>query len=448
MLNAAALRIVKTSFDKAESKFRWFAQASSTEMDLDDQNTTEELFDNFVKHIVEQIAPPDQFKIQKWNGGLPYLSISHFSSDAAVAGYAERIYRDGKYLKASGYFTNDPIGVAAYQAVSKSLLPGENPIRISISWLDWVHTHNANGQRFDRRTEKTACPYCKEIGQKNISFNDGLIIHLALTRIPANPQTFIVESEEKMDKTFKDVQRSDAASIVGEELAETMADAEMSKTHIPDVMITKSEDDPISEGEPEVKAEVEAEPVAEDKAKADKKPADEEMDDSESDQEDTEEEDPEEDELDKILSNIKTLATEAVGTREEHIATVNAAYETLAGKMQERITAMFNPVPEQKTTDPAQIDVEKLKADISQSILDQLMPTLSELSLKIEKLGDVNTAANLKMPEPVAVDEKSPMPISKQRNSPLLQQVSTEPEPQFPVIRRIANRSVGLPIQA
>ena len=428
MLNTAILRIVKTSFDKAESKFRWFAQASSTEMDLDEQNTTEDLFNNFVAHILADEPPPEKFMLKKWSGGLPYLSISHFSSDKAVAGYAEKVYRDGKFLKACGYFSNDELGVAAYKAVSKSILPGEKPIRISISWLDWVHRHDLLGKTWDRRSQGTECQLCKEHGQKNISFIDGLIIHLALTRIPANPQTFIVEAEAKMSSNYSQAQAADAESIVGAELAQTMAEAEMSKMAVgEDVIVTKAEDpEPEEEKpDPETEDEDEEEKPQEEKACGDK-PAE-------------EDEEEDEDEMGKIFHELRDLVKEKTSDKETHIQAVNTVYEKLAATMSEKLTLLYT-VPERTDVEksaPA-IDVEQLKSQITADVTNALLPMLQELSLKLETLGDVNASKSLRVPdrEPQGI----PAPINKQQQpSPVLLQKNTS------VIRRIAMKSVGLP---
>lgn len=432
MLNTAELRITKTSFDKAESRFRWFAQASSTEMDLDEQNTTAELFDNFVTHIRDNEAPPEKFMLRKWRGGMPYLSISHFSSDSAVAGYAEKVYRDGKYLKACGYFTEDELGVAAYKAVSKSLLPGQKPIRISISWLDWVHRHDLLNKTWDRRSQGQECQLCKEHGQKNISFIDGLIIHLALTRIPANPQTFIVEAEAKMtDKSYSQAQAQDAESIVGTELAQAMAEAEMSKMAVDDVVITKAED-PEDEPEPETpEPESEDEEEGEDE-KMQEQPQPEKVCDPKD--EDEEEDD---DDMDKIFQDLRVLVTTKTEDKDQHVAAVNGAYEKLAALMSEKITAMY-AVPETKTDmgSPAHLDIDKLKSEITTEVTSALLPMLQEMSLKLETLGDVNATKSLQAPETA----QPPAPINKQK------QISPVPlQKPVSVIRRIAMKSVGLP---
>ena len=58
------------------------------------------------------------------------------------------------------------------------------------------------------------CPLCTE-GLKGKQYLGGLLIHLALTRVPANIRTDI---DVEVDKSMT-TRKSDAASIVGEELA-------------------------------------------------------------------------------------------------------------------------------------------------------------------------------------------------------------------------------------
>jgi copper chaperone CopZ len=291
-----------------------------------------------------------------------------------------------------------------------------------------VHRHDLLGKTWDRRSEGMICPYCKEHGDKNVSFVDGLIIHLALTRIPANPQTFIVEAEAKMAQKSQ-AQVMDATSIVGEELAQAMAEAEMSKMAVgEEVIITKAEDPDEEKPDPE---EDEDEKPQEEKACRE----DEKMGDKPDEDEDEEEED---EDMDKIFAELKVLATQKSDSRESHIQAINAAYEMLAAKMSEKVNTLY--VPEQKSAESAPaIDMQTLKSDIVKEVTDALMPLIQNMSVQIQTLGDVNAAKSMALPEREV--QAPPAPINKQQVRPHLQQ----PEVKTSVIRRIAMKSVGLP---
>ena len=83
---------------------------------------TAELFADFLSRIENKEMPPEEFRSGFWQGGTPYLSVSHYSdlNGAAVPGQVEKVYVDGDYLKAKGTF-NSPLGKACWQAIKADL---------------------------------------------------------------------------------------------------------------------------------------------------------------------------------------------------------------------------------------------------------------------------------------------------------------------------------------
>lgn len=212
-----SLAITKASYDKATGDMRWTAVASDTGLDAFEERMSVELFDDFIRRADLKVSPPDEWCSDGWCGGMPYVSLSHYPDldGEAICGDVSKLYVDGNRLKASGVFRNSPLGTACFRSVCDGLyknLSEENKIRISIGFLDYKHSHD--GVVFDRKSLTDKCPLCAE-GLKGKQYLGGLLIHLALTRVPANNRTDI---DVEVDKSMT-TRKSDAASIVGEELA-------------------------------------------------------------------------------------------------------------------------------------------------------------------------------------------------------------------------------------
>lgn len=244
-LEQFSLTIKRLHVDPQTGKRRWKADTSDTVEDTRNDNMTIDLFKSFVKRIQENELAPEEFRSDFWEGGMPYVSISHYSDQngKGVPGEPEAVYIDGRFLKARGYFYDSPLGNAAW----KSLLEDKenqrpDKTRISIGFLDYAHTHKSNGYKFERKSLDDWCPEClkerfsgKYLGR---SFTDGMLVHFALTRVPANKRTDISPDEMFMEELSMTTRKDDAASIIGEELAnelskdeiETMALVEMSET--------------------------------------------------------------------------------------------------------------------------------------------------------------------------------------------------------------------------
>ena len=252
--NEFSMVITKAVLDKKSGQMRWSMSASDTGVDSYGDRTSLELFENFVNRIESEQEVPIEFKDaiceEDWCGGLPYVSISHLKSAGGqnVPGDVEKVYVDGNVLKAKGILHNDPLGFAVFQSLLADLY-GESEyddkIRVSIGFLDLKHSHG--DFVFERSSVDGVCEKCLA-GEGDKVFLDGQLVHLALTRKPANPRTDM-EVEKMADvKTRKE----DAESIVGKAQAELLVEKSS------DALVEKNEEE-VLEAEPtgEVVEEVE-----------------------------------------------------------------------------------------------------------------------------------------------------------------------------------------------
>jgi hypothetical protein len=183
---------------------------------------------------------------------MPYLSLSHYPDldGSAVPGVVDALFIDGKFLKAKGRLFDNPLGSAVWGALKSDLEQKANteynPVRISIAFLDYEHKHKDTGFIFTRSFDSLdtmICPECvknrKEGKRGGKVFLKGLLIHLALTRIPVNQRT-LMELEEKSMTTRK----QDAESIVGEELAAKIDEQAIAvgKSEADDALIVRNDD--------------------------------------------------------------------------------------------------------------------------------------------------------------------------------------------------------------
>lgn len=239
--------IVKASFDKKDQTMRYRAVASDTEPDLYGESMAPELFQDFTRRIENNIPIPEQFKAaiceDTWCGGLPYPSISHFKAGPGgvnVPGKLERIYVDGNRLKGEGALLDNELGRAVFKALCDDLYakksePDHKPVRISIGFLDLQHSHVGNGMnfKFERKSLTDICPMCAQnIGGK--TYQKGVLVHLAFTRVPVNPRT-----EAEVERSMSDAivtKKDDAASIIGQDLVDILVDKSQA-----DVLVIKSD---------------------------------------------------------------------------------------------------------------------------------------------------------------------------------------------------------------
>jgi len=302
-----ALRSV--THDKKAGTLRWKAVASDTDEDYYHDNMSLELFDDFTKRIAINELAPEEFRSTFWQGGMPYISVSHYPDleGKAVPGPVERVFVDGVQLKADGQFDKTPLGFACYYAICKDLYEepkADEPVRVSIAFLDYGHTHKSDNYKFVRESIDDICPKCLEEHLKGENygkiFEKGQLVHLALTRVPANDRTSM-EVEKSMT-----TRKEDAKSIVGEELAEEF-EKEAKLVGKSQALVIKSDDETEEVEQEEV---VEVEPVAElveEAKKMDKK--DEDAEDEEEDCSDKKKK-PMKSQTDERLDKIETMLSQ------------------------------------------------------------------------------------------------------------------------------------------
>jgi len=214
------LFINRVSEDPQTGIRRWYSTSSGIKRDLYDERMSTGLFKDFVKRIESREVPPEPFTSRAWNGGLPYLGIAHYLDldGDGIAGKADKVVLDGTHLKMRGTFENNVLGDAAYDSVKRDIenkVPPDERVRVSIAFVDWAHEHERIGQ-FVRKSLMDRCSYCEQgIGEK--IYRKGHLVHLALTRQPAYPEADIQLEVKSMSR-----RKADAASIVGDELAEDL----------------------------------------------------------------------------------------------------------------------------------------------------------------------------------------------------------------------------------
>jgi hypothetical protein len=245
-----SMRISKASYNKSETEpMRWTAIDSDTDDDLYEEAMSIELYRDFVDRIEKRIPVPESFAEAiceyDWCGGMPYLSIAHYKAGTGlsnVPGEVESVFIDGTRLKSKGTLRDDEMGRRVFKALREDLYMKEKsadhkPVRISIGFLDLEHKHRAQagGQEFTftRSEPGQMCPLCMQgIGGK--IYMKGQLIHLAMTRVPVNPRTEMV-AERSMDEIT--TKKQDAASIIGEDLAEGLEE----KSIASDILVVRSE---------------------------------------------------------------------------------------------------------------------------------------------------------------------------------------------------------------
>lgn len=247
-LQEFSMYISKSSL--SDGVMRWSAVNSDTDPDLYGERMTIELYRSMLDKIDRNEMPPMAFRdmvvSDYWKGGMPYVSLAHYPdlNGSAVPGMPTEIFIDGKQLKAKGTLFDNPLGHAVWKALKQDEIntksqTDDKKIRISIAFLDLAHKHSENGNLFRRFSLNDVCPECQK-GVKGKIYVDGYLVHLALTRVPVNPRT-IMKSEDVMATKSKTIstRKEDAASIVGEELADTIAKSALETKS--DILVEMSE---------------------------------------------------------------------------------------------------------------------------------------------------------------------------------------------------------------
>jgi hypothetical protein len=231
-----SMYVVKANIKDGEMRLRM--TSSDTGKDAYEEAMSTELFDDFLAHIRDEDEIPEAFKSviaeETWDGGMPYVSIAHYKSGkdgVNIPGVVKSIYRDGKVLKATAVLHDTPLGRAVFKSLQKDLVEKrDDKVRVSIGFLDLSHSHG-DKYTFVRKALGDKCPLCKEgVGDK--IYKKGHLVHLALTRVPANPRTD-VEVEKSMT-----TKREDAESIIEDE--EVIKGLDL-KSQAEDVLVIKSD---------------------------------------------------------------------------------------------------------------------------------------------------------------------------------------------------------------
>jgi len=212
--------ITRVATDPKTGVHKWFATSSGTKKDAYGEYMTVDLFQDFVRRITDREPAPKVFTSKAWDGGNPYLGVAHYLDldGDAIVGDTERVYIDSQVLKAKGTFRSTPLAQKAFDSIKRDIdtnAPPDERVRISIAFVDFAHDHRGVGT-FVRKTLADHCDMCdKGVGEK--VYRQGHLVHLALTRRPAYAETAI-ELEERSMSTKRD----DAASIVGDDLADEL----------------------------------------------------------------------------------------------------------------------------------------------------------------------------------------------------------------------------------
>ena len=266
-----SMRIDRASYDTATNKRKIKIVASDTDEDKRGDNMSLELFNDFIDRIKRNEAPPEEYKSEYWNGGEPYISLSHYldGNGKTVPGIINSTYVDKSCLKSNGEFADTPLGRKCFEVICSELY-GENKnrqdkIRVSIAFLDYMHKHKSNGFVYDRLNSEI--PFCSECvaeamtkNWKGLIFLKGLLIHEALTRVPVNTRTGL-EVEKSMAEEIL-TRKDDATSIVGEELADEVIKENSGQIVGKSETLVIKSDEEVSEN-PEVSANAEIEETTE-----------------------------------------------------------------------------------------------------------------------------------------------------------------------------------------
>lgn len=410
-LREFSLTIKKASKDRS-GKMIWKADASDIDDDLQRDNMTIELFNNFIRRIQENDSPPPDFTSDFWKGGMPYLSISHYpdKNGKAVPGIATNIYVDGKFLKARGEFFDTPLGRACFDAICKDLSENtENPIRISIAFVDYKHRHKDSGLVFEKSEETPVCIECVRqslgamlglIERSGVEYIDGHLIHLALTRVPANDRTR-VEVEKAMI-----TREEDALSIIGDDLYKEIFNEE--EEEISKSLVIKSD---VEEAAADV-GQTDA-PVIEEKSEA---------------VDDTRnlilELSGKIDALDEKLNGLAEIMRSEAHPLDPFLTKIKSTFDALDGTVEERLKKIQAPYTELGERIKSLVEAEEREEDIiSSEVQKAIQPLQQQLDLllaKLENAGKTVEAKTSHVPErrsvtPKMVHEKAPVAKSKLR---------------------------------
>ena len=126
--------------------------------------------------------------------GKEFVSLSHYprlKNELGVLGYIGHSYIDGSRLKLKGYFSDNKLGLNAYNAIRKDRRDNvsfEKRIRVSIGFYDYAHQHD---NYIWRISDNKPCEICENMNKSGKVYLNGKLDHAALTRVPALKSTDI-----------------------------------------------------------------------------------------------------------------------------------------------------------------------------------------------------------------------------------------------------------------
>ena len=444
--------ISKSSLHNGE--MRWSAINSDTDWDLYGERMTLELYRSMIGKIKSNTPPPEQFApfvtSEFWAGGMPYLSIAHYSdgNGKAVPGAVRELFIDGNRLKAKGVLHKGRLGEAVWKSLKRDELNYKNDvdadrIRISIAFLDLAHKHGEGGKVFIRNSITDVCPDCQRgVGEK--IYVDGYLVHLALTTVPVNPRTLMEAEDIDMARKSKPATRKDdAVAILGDaELAEEVEVAALeAKSELGDALVEMS-DAPEEEVVEEV-APVEPEPAVEE---------------------------PEEPEVveavpqEELKSIVKSLLEEMLPKKSEpEVDTVSTSPAVEKSALEVSIDKLYNVVngvtTKSGTVESKLQEVQPVLEEVGQAILevvksstpstetapvqtnDAVLEAITALSQQVKEQGTELATLRAQLAQPNTQNNRVPVPRSI---SPEVVKSAPEQPSNSMSIREISRRSVGL----
>lgn len=217
-MQAVSMHFTKASLDPSTGEMRWSATVSKFGEDDQGDEVTPEFYKSAVTVIERGLRPQ------------PVLCISHVDKGAPndnwVAGDTIEMFIDGDLPKAKGTFRDTEIGRAAFEAVRtdiKNEVPHEKRARISMGFYD-----------------EGSIPKAQGAGRK---FLQGWVKHFAVTRVPVVKETELAVEVEKSEAvtTIKE----DAASIIGDKLAEQLLSTGENPTQDKSLVVKQTREDQV-----------------------------------------------------------------------------------------------------------------------------------------------------------------------------------------------------------
>jgi len=230
------LRITKARHDAETGKIRWHAQAANDEIDCNHEEALDpSLFTDFAENFQAVMVayatgqePPD---FGHGAAQIPILDVSHYSAllpldkrNEARVGSITKLYRDGRYLHADGYFDDTDIGHMA----AKSILADEDGVlRTSVGfWADWGNIEVRNDVLTFR-------------GGRRRAYLD----HIAITSVPRIPTTTIDAEMGEVTMSKAKTMAEDALAVLGDEsVVEGLEQLVEDGVPVTESMVLRSED--------------------------------------------------------------------------------------------------------------------------------------------------------------------------------------------------------------